>query len=35
VQESFEEGMLFDMGQLLSVPFVLIGGYYMLRAVKR
>lgn len=25
VQVSFEEGMLFDMGQLLSIPFVLIG----------
>ena len=35
VQESFEEGMLFDMGQLLSVPFVLIGGYYMVKAIKR
>lgn len=31
VQEAFEEGMLFDMGQLLSVPFVLIGAWYMLK----
>jgi prolipoprotein diacylglyceryltransferase len=23
--------MLFDMGQLLSVPFVLIGAWYMLK----
>ncbi len=25
VQEAFEEGLLFDMGQLLSIPFVIIG----------
>ncbi|MBR1932570.1 MAG: prolipoprotein diacylglyceryl transferase [Prevotella sp.] len=35
VQEAFEEGLLFDMGQLLSVPFVLVGGYYMIRALKK
>ncbi|MCF0183838.1 MAG: prolipoprotein diacylglyceryl transferase [Bacteroidaceae bacterium] len=29
VQEAFEEGMLFNMGQLLSVPFVLLGAYCM------
>ncbi|MCF0188610.1 MAG: prolipoprotein diacylglyceryl transferase, partial [Bacteroidaceae bacterium] len=31
VQEAFEEGMLFNMGQLLSVPFVLLGAYCMFR----
>lgn len=31
VQEAFEEGMLFDMGQLLSVPFILLGAWYMLK----
>jgi prolipoprotein diacylglyceryl transferase len=31
VQEAFEEGMLFDMGQLLSVPFVVIGSWYMVK----
>jgi prolipoprotein diacylglyceryl transferase len=35
VQEAFEEGMMFDMGQLLSVPFVLIGGYYMVKAIRQ
>ena len=30
-QESFEEGMTLDMGQLLSIPFVLIGLYFMCR----
>ena len=29
-QEAFENGMLFNMGQLLSVPFVLLGLYCML-----
>lgn len=27
VQESFEQGMLLDMGQILSVPFIIIGVY--------
>ena len=34
VQEAFEEGMLFDMGQLLSIPFVTVGLYCMIRAHK-
>ena len=29
-QEAFEDGMLFNMGQLLSVPFVLLGLYCMM-----
>ena len=29
-QEAFENGMLFNMGQLLSVPFVLLGLYCMM-----
>lgn len=29
VQVSFENGMLFNMGQLLSVPFILVGGYWV------
>lgn len=28
VQEGFEQDMLFNMGQLLSVPFILIGAYF-------
>ena len=35
VQESFEQGMLFDMGQLLSVPFILIGGYFTYKGWKK
>ena len=35
VQEAFEEGMMFDMGQLLSVPFVLIGAFYMIKSIKQ
>ena len=33
VQESFEEGMLFDMGQILSIPFVIIGVWRMIKAI--
>jgi prolipoprotein diacylglyceryl transferase len=33
-QETFEEGMLLNMGQLLSIPFVLAGVYLMYRALK-
>ena len=32
VQEAWEADMLFNMGQLLSVPFIIIGLYCMLRA---
>ena len=35
VQESFEEGMLFDMGQLLSVPFILMGAYFTYKGWKK
>jgi prolipoprotein diacylglyceryl transferase len=34
VQETFEEGMLFDMGQLLSIPFVILGLWSMKRSYK-
>ena len=30
-QEAFEEGMLFNMGQILSVPFIIIGLYFIFR----
>lgn len=33
-QEAFEEDMLINMGQLLSVPFILVGIYLVLRKVK-
>ncbi len=35
VQEPFEEGMLLDMGQILSLPFILIGVWLVVRALKR
>ena len=31
-QEAFEEGMLLNMGQLLSIPFVILGLYCMFRS---
>lgn len=34
VQESFEEGMALNMGQLLSIPFILGGIYLIVRALK-
>ena len=34
-QEAFEDGMIFNMGQLLSVPFVLLGVYCMIRGLKK
>ena len=33
-QVEFEQGMLFNMGQLLSVPFVILGAFCMIRARK-
>ena len=35
VQEAWEANMLFNMGQLLSVPFVILGVYCMYRAYKK
>lgn len=32
-QVGFEDGMFFNMGQLLSVPFVLLGGYFICRGI--
>ncbi|MDR0845355.1 MAG: prolipoprotein diacylglyceryl transferase [Tannerella sp.] len=34
-QEDFEAGMVINMGQTLSIPFVLMGAYFVWRAVKR
>lgn len=33
-QSPFEDGMALNMGQILSVPFIVIGGYMMMRAWK-
>ncbi len=35
VQVDFENGMLFNMGQLLSVPFILLGAYWVWRGSKK
>lgn len=34
-QEAFEAGMVMNMGQILSIPFVVAGLYYVNRAIKR
>lgn len=34
IQEAFEEGMLLDMGQLLSIPFVILGAWFIVRGMK-
>lgn len=34
VQVAFEEGMLLDMGQLLSIPFILLGIWFIWRGCK-
>ena len=33
-QEAFEEGMFLNMGQLLSIPFILLGGYCVWHALR-
>lgn len=35
VQEAWEADMLFNMGQLLSIPFIIIGVYCMLKATRK
>ena len=35
VQEAFEQGLPFDMGQILSVPFIIIGIYCMIKGLKK
>lgn len=34
-QEPFEAGMLLNMGQILSIPFVILGFYLVIRALRR
>ena len=34
VQEAFEQGLPFDMGQILSVPFIIIGAYFTWHGLK-
>lgn len=35
IQVGFEQGMLFNMGQLLSVPFILLGAWCMIRGWRK
>ena len=35
VQSSFESGMVLDMGQILSIPFILIGIYFVCRPARK
>jgi prolipoprotein diacylglyceryl transferase len=35
VQEAFEQGLPFDMGQILSLPFIAIGIWYMIKGLKK
>jgi len=35
VQEAFEEGLPFDMGQILSIPFIILGVYCMVKGLKK
>ena len=35
VQEAFEQGLPFDMGQILSVPFIIIGVWCMIKGLKK
>ena len=35
VQEAFEKGLPFDMGQILSIPFIIIGIYCMIKGLKK
>lgn len=34
-QEAFEEGMTLNMGQLLSIPFVLAGSFFIIRSIAK
>ena len=35
VQEAFEQGLPFDMGQILSVPFIIVGIWCMVKGLKK
>ena len=35
IQEAFEASLLIDMGQILSIPFIILGVYCMIRAKKQ
>ena len=35
IQVAFEAGLPLDMGQILSIPFILIGGWFMVKGLKK
>ena len=35
IQESFEASLPIDMGQILSIPFIIVGVYYMMKAGRK
>ena len=35
IQEAFEAGMPLDMGQLLSIPFILVGAWFMVKGTRK
>jgi prolipoprotein diacylglyceryl transferase len=35
VQEAFEASLPLDMGQILSIPFILVGGYFLIKGARR
>ncbi|MCI6805028.1 MAG: prolipoprotein diacylglyceryl transferase, partial [Prevotella sp.] len=34
-QEAFEAGMLLNMGQILSIPFIIIGAIFITKALRK
>jgi prolipoprotein diacylglyceryltransferase len=34
VQEAFEASLPLDMGQILSIPFILVGAYFLIKGMK-
>ena len=34
-QVAFEQGMVLDMGQLLSIPFIVIGAWFLLKGIRK
>ena len=35
VQVDFEQGMMLDMGQWLSIPLIIVGAYFMIKGIKK
>ena len=35
IQEAFEASLPIDMGQILSIPFIIVGGYFLIKGARR